>query len=73
MKSNTKTIKDSYWIIINYKKNSIWKKVFFSYPEAKAELDTQVLTHGNNPDWKIEQKEWYRETAESDNGEFANF
>lgn len=32
----------THWIIVNYKRGSIWKDVFLSYESAKEEFDLQV-------------------------------
>ncbi len=33
----------TYWIIVNWKRNSIWKQTYITYEEAQKEFDLQIL------------------------------
>lgn len=58
------TIQKPYWIILNIKRNSIWKDVFLSKPEAENELKYQVSKlqpNQSGKDWVIEERSFWGE------------
>lgn len=57
------TEKYTYYIIVNHKRNAIWKGLYASRDEAQAELDAQLKKlpkgqHGRN--WKVEERVGWR-------------
>ena len=48
------------WVIINRKKNSIWKQVYDSYESAKMEYDFEVLglRNGKKTGYVLEKVPW---------------
>lgn len=85
IQKNQETIEEnnvykSHWIIINHKRNKIWKQPFLTYEGAKAELDYQVsrLRTGQKHNWEIEKRGWIEKIEKDDFEEFnqevlANF
>ena len=66
-------IHKSHWIIINNKRNSIWKQPFMSYEGAKAELDYQVSKLKNKVNnWVIEKRGWIDKTEKEEEHDELN-
>ena len=59
-KTEKSDLDKNHWVIMNTKKNSIWKGPYLSYEAAKSELDYQVskLKFGQKHNWKIEIRGW---------------
>lgn len=59
MRKPQESIKQSvHWIIVNYKRHSIWLYPFLSLADAKSEFDYQIskLKAGYTHNFKIEQR-----------------
>lgn len=68
--SNLKTV--PYWVIINYKKHTIWKQPYSTYMEAKLEFDLQAKFHPNHT-YEIEQRERVIKDDVESSDEYSRF